>query len=87
MDVNTESIEKKMENEKLSGDEEAQSSEVTISRKRKKDEIEIMETDSAAKKPNFPPVAIEEGVYFKSFLSRRCQSKISIIELIELNRT
>jgi len=62
MDVNTESVEKKMENEKFSGDEETQGSEVTVSRKRKKDKVEIMETDSAAKKPNFPPVAIEEGV-------------------------
>merc|ERR1719378_1669807 len=62
MDVNTESIEKKTENEEISGDEETQPSEATVSRKRKKDKVEIMETDSAAKKPNFPPVAIEEGV-------------------------
>eukprot|EP00111_Clytia_hemisphaerica_P000542 TCONS_00001603-protein len=62
MDVNTESVEKKMENEKFSGDEETQGSEVTVSRKRKKEKVEIMETDSAAKKTNFPPVAIEEGV-------------------------
>ena len=53
MDVNT-------ENEvKISGETESPSKEVSRKRKTK---VEIMETDTAAKKPNFPPVAIEEGV-------------------------
>ena len=58
MDVNT-------ENEvKDSGENDSPSKEVTVSRKRK-NKVEIMETDAAAKKPNFPPVAIEEGVKIK----------------------
>ena len=62
MDVNTKSFEEKIEeNEesRISGDE---TTEGKVSRKRKKDKVEIMETDTAVKKPNFPPVAIEEGV-------------------------
>lgn len=39
----------------------ASSKEVSVSRKRKS-KGEKMETDVSAKKPNFPPVAIDEGV-------------------------
>ena len=57
MDVNTEN-----EHEiRDTGAAEALSPEVTVTRKRK-NKVEIMETDTTAKKPNFPSVSIEEGV-------------------------
>jgi len=60
MDVNTTSKDEEVKS-RDTGAAKAPS-EVTISRKRKKIQIQSMETDSVAKKPSFPPVAVEEGV-------------------------
>ena len=62
MDVNTNSKDDEVES-RDTGAAEAPA-EVTISRKRKKVQIESMETDTAIKKPSFPPVAVEEGVKY-----------------------
>lgn len=52
-----------MENDETSDTGAAQApNEVKVTRKRKKDKIESMDTDASVKKPNFPPVAVEDGV-------------------------
>lgn len=66
MDVNTKTVSDKEDDERHTGAAEAPV-EVKISRKRKNDVKEPMETDASAKKPNFPMLAVEDSVSFLHF--------------------